>query len=49
MTIAFSMILVGSLLVYCGWKNVSVASAVRGDNTVARTPITQSGTGVVTA
>jgi hypothetical protein len=49
MTIAFGMILLGSLLVYCGWKNVSVAEALRGNNTVARKPITKSGAGVVTS
>jgi hypothetical protein len=47
-TIAFAMILLGTLAVYAGWKNISFQAAIRGDNTVARTPITQSGPNLVT-
>jgi hypothetical protein len=49
MTIALAMILLGTLAVYAGFKNISFQAAIRGDNTVARTPITQSGPGKVTA
>jgi hypothetical protein len=42
------MILLGTLAVYAGWKNISFQRAVMGDNTVARTRITQSGEGLVT-
>jgi hypothetical protein len=47
-SIAFAMLLIGSLLVYCGIKNISIGAALRGDNTVARPQITQSGAGQVT-
>lgn len=30
------MILFGALLIMAGWKNVSVAAAARGDNTVPK-------------
>lgn len=33
MTIAFAMLLFGSLLIYGGWKDLSVFSLLRGDNT----------------
>lgn len=39
MTIAFAMLLLGSLLVYCGWNKLSVRDALRGNNTVAKAPV----------
>lgn len=40
MSISFAMILFGSLLVYAGWKDKSVAALARGDNTTAKPPVT---------
>lgn len=36
MSLTFAMILGGSLLVYAGWKNLSLADLARGDNTVVK-------------
>lgn len=33
------MILFGSLLIYAGWTNKSVAALARGDNTTAKPPV----------
>lgn len=40
MSIAFGMILLGSLLIVAGWKNVSLSAAARGDNTQPKGAIT---------
>lgn len=39
MSISFGMILFGSLLVYAGWKNLSVAQLARGDNQTVKPPV----------
>lgn len=36
MSVAWAMILLGALMVYAGWKNLSLGALVRGDNTVAK-------------
>ena len=33
MTVALAMVLVGSMLIYGGWLNLSVLALLRGDNT----------------
>lgn len=40
MSVSFAMILLGSLLVYAGWKDKSVAALARGDSSVAKPPVT---------
>lgn len=40
MSVTFGMILFGALLVYAGWKDLSVAALARGDNTVVKPPVT---------
>lgn len=37
------MILFGSLLIVAGWKNKSVSALARGDNSVAKPPVTAGG------
>jgi hypothetical protein len=32
-TVAFAMLLFGALIVYAGWKDLSVAALLKGDNT----------------
>lgn len=32
MTVAFSMLLFGALLLYSGWKNLSIPHLLRGNN-----------------
>lgn len=39
MTVAFAMLLLGSLLVYCGWNKLSIRAALRGDNTVPKAAV----------
>lgn len=34
------MILFGALLIIAGWKDKSVSALARGDNTVAKPPVT---------
>lgn len=36
MTIKLGLIILGSLLIYSGWKNLSVQALIFGDNTVAK-------------
>lgn len=36
MTLTMSVILFGALLVYAGWKNLSVRALLQGDNTVGK-------------
>lgn len=36
MTITFGLILFGGILVYGGWKNLSVWALARGDNSTAK-------------
>lgn len=43
MSIAKAMILFGALLIYAGWKNLSVAALARGDNSTAKGPVTAGG------
>lgn len=43
MTIAFAMILFGALLMYGGWKNLSITALARGDNTSAKPPVLAGG------
>jgi hypothetical protein len=43
-SISFAMILFGSLLVYAGWTDKSVAALARGDNTVSKPPVTAGAT-----
>jgi hypothetical protein len=35
-SVSFAMILFGSLLIYGGWKNLSIGALARGNNTVAK-------------
>lgn len=37
MTITVGMILFGAILIYGGWKNLSLWGLARGDNTQAKT------------
>lgn len=39
MSIAYGMVLFGSLLIYAGWKDRSVAGLARGDNTQPKPPV----------
>lgn len=39
MSIAFAMILFGTLLMYGGFTNRSVSALARGDNTQAKPPV----------
>lgn len=39
MSIAFAMVLFGSLLIVAGWQNKSLTALARGDNTVAKPPV----------
>ena len=36
MTISFAMIVFGGLLIYAGWKDLSLGALSRGDNTKAK-------------
>ena len=40
MSIAWGMILFGSVLIVAGWQNVSVGAAARGDNTQPKPAVT---------
>lgn len=40
MSIAFGLVLFGSLLIIAGWKNVSLTALARGDNTVPKPAVT---------
>lgn len=40
MSLSFAMILFGALLVYAGWKDLSVAALARGDNTTPKPTVT---------
>jgi hypothetical protein len=35
-TVAFSMLLFGALLLYAGWRGLSVPALLRGDNKTAK-------------
>ena len=39
MSLSMGMILFGSLLIYAGWKDRSVAALARGDNQTPKPPI----------
>ena len=36
MTVSAAMILFGALLIYGGWKDLSISALVRGDNTTSK-------------
>lgn len=38
MSVAFAMLVFGALLVYAGWKGLSVSALARGDNATAKAP-----------
>lgn len=43
MSIAFAFVFLGALLIVAGWKNVSLASAARGDATQPKPTVTAGG------
>lgn len=43
MSISFAMILFGSLLIYAGWTNKSVAALARGNNTTPKPAVKAGG------
>jgi hypothetical protein len=52
MSVAFALLLFGTMLIYGGWTNRSIWSLARGDNTVAKPVIGssgQSGSGTIRA
>lgn len=49
MTIAFGMVVFGSLLVVAGWKNLSLAALARGDATVPKPNVTAGGAALTTS
>ena len=47
MTVSFAMILLGSILIYGGWTNRSVAALARGDNTQPKPQLAPGKTGQI--
>jgi len=43
MFVSVAAVLLGALIMYAGWKNLSVWSLLKGDNTTHKTPIVQGG------
>lgn len=42
MSVSLGMILFGALLIYGGWKNLSISSLARGDNATPKAPLTKA-------
>lgn len=45
MFVSVAAVLLGALIMYAGWKNLSVWSLLKGDNTTEKNPVQGGGSG----